>query len=52
MRAAVCAETADAIAAMRMAIAPAYSDSLHGELQRRIAAYLEEFSAKSNALYP
>jgi diadenosine tetraphosphate (Ap4A) HIT family hydrolase len=33
-------------------LAPAYSDSLHGELQRRIAAYLEEFSAKSNALYP
>jgi diadenosine tetraphosphate (Ap4A) HIT family hydrolase len=33
-------------------LAPAYSDSVHRELQRRIAAYLEEFSAKSIALYP
>ena len=33
-------------------LAPAYSDSLHGELRRRIAAYLEEASAKPIALYP
>ena len=33
-------------------IAPAYSDSLHGPLQRRIAAHIAEFSAKSNALHP
>jgi diadenosine tetraphosphate (Ap4A) HIT family hydrolase len=33
-------------------LAPAYSDSVHGELRRRIAAYFEECSAQSIALYP
>jgi diadenosine tetraphosphate (Ap4A) HIT family hydrolase len=33
-------------------LAPAYSDALHGELRRRIAAYLEEALAKPNALFP
>jgi diadenosine tetraphosphate (Ap4A) HIT family hydrolase len=33
-------------------LAPAYSDSAHGELRARIAATIEEFSAKAVALYP
>ena len=33
-------------------LAPAYSESAHGELRALIAAYIEEFSAKAIALYP
>jgi diadenosine tetraphosphate (Ap4A) HIT family hydrolase len=33
-------------------LAAAYSDALHGGLKRQIAAYLEEFSAKSIARCP
>ncbi len=33
-------------------LAPAYSDSLHGEMRRRIAAYLEETLVKPITLHP
>ena len=33
-------------------LAAPYSDALHGELRRRIAAYLAEALAKPIALYP
>jgi diadenosine tetraphosphate (Ap4A) HIT family hydrolase len=33
-------------------LAPAYSDSAHGELRARIAGQIEELSARAIALYP